>query len=76
MLLEKLLKNADIEMAYVDGRKVASLCYGPEIDLNSKPTNEELFDCFTNKDEVSAKIRVPSLMFKGIQGPVNAATCI
>ena len=76
MLLEKLLKNADIEMAYVDGRRVAALCYGAEIDLNSKPTHEELFDCFTNKDEVSSKIRIPSLMFKGIQGPVLAATTI
>lgn len=66
MLLEKLLKNADIEMAYVDGRRVAALCFSAEIDLNSKPSSEELFDCFTNKDEVSSKIRIPSLMFKGI----------
>ena len=76
MLLEKLLKNADLEMAYVDGRKVAQMGMGTEIDLNTKPSNEELFSCFTNKDEVSSKIKVPNLMFKGIQGPILAATCI
>ena len=38
MLVEKLLKGADVEMAYVDGRKVAALCYSSEIDLNTKPT--------------------------------------
>jgi hypothetical protein len=38
MLIEKLLKGADVEMAYVDGRKVAALCYSSEIDLNSKPS--------------------------------------
>jgi hypothetical protein len=27
MLLEKLLKGSSLEMAYVDGRKVAALCY-------------------------------------------------
>jgi hypothetical protein len=45
MLIEKLLKNSNIEMAYVDGRKVAELCFSSEIDLSSKPTNEELFNC-------------------------------
>lgn len=45
MLIEKLLKNSEVEMAYVDGRKVAALCYTSEIDLNSKPTELELFNC-------------------------------
>jgi hypothetical protein len=45
MLIEKLLKNSDIEIAYIDGRKVAGLCYNTEIDLSNKPTQEELFNC-------------------------------
>ncbi len=65
MLIEKLLKNSNIEMAYVDGRKVAALCFSSEIDLSSKPTNEELFNCIQNKDDVAGSIKVPSLMYKG-----------
>lgn len=72
MLLEKLLKGSPLEMAYIDGRKVAALCYSPQIDLNNKPSQQELFDCFTNKDEVAANIKVPSLMFKGVNGPIKA----
>lgn len=76
MLVEKLLKNADIEMAYIDGRKIAQLCYTTEIDLSSKPSEEDLFNCITNKDEVAQRIKVPSLMYKGHSGPVLAATNI
>jgi len=65
MLIEKLLKNSEVEMAYIDGRKVAALCYTSEIDLNSKPTELELFNCIQNKDEVASKIKIPSLMYKG-----------
>lgn len=54
MLLEKLLMHSSVEMAYIDGRKVAALCYTSDIDLNSKPTEEELFECVQNKDEVAA----------------------
>jgi len=64
MLLEKMLSKAAVEMAYVEGRKVAALCFG-DIDLSRKPTDEELFNCISNKDEVSASIQIPSLMFKG-----------
>jgi len=59
MLIEKLLQGADVEMAYVDGRKVAALCYSSEIDLSSKPTQDELFNCIQNKDEVAMGIKVP-----------------
>jgi len=64
MLLEKMLSKAAVEMAYVEGRKVAALCFG-DIDLSHKPTDEELFNCISNKDEVAASISIPSLMFKG-----------
>lgn len=48
-------------MAYIEGRKVADLA-GNEMDLN-KPSKEELYECIQNKDEVSLKIKIPSLMF-------------
>ena len=38
---------------------------GPDLNLNKKPTKEELYDCITNKDEVASRIKIPSLMFKG-----------
>ena len=76
MLIEKLLQNSSVEMAYIDGRKVAELCYGGEIDVANKPSNDELFDCINNKDEVSKSIRIPSLMFKGHEGPIKAAVVI
>jgi len=38
MLIEKLLKHSQVEMAYVDGRKVAALCLTSEIDVSYKPT--------------------------------------
>ena len=41
-----------------------------------KPSKEELYDCITNKDEVSLKIKIPSMMFKGPEGPIKAATVI
>lgn len=75
MLLEKLLASQGVEIAHVDGRKIASLCFG-DIDLSNKPSNEELYDCVTNKDEVSNKITIPTLMFKGHEGPAKAALCI
>lgn len=41
MLLEKLLSQSDVEMAYIDGQKVADLSR-EDLELE-KPSNEELF---------------------------------
>ena len=71
-----MLQGNDVEMAYVDGRKVAALCYSQEIDLNTKPSRDELFNCIQNKDEVAANSKTPYLRFKGFKGPELAATCI
>jgi len=46
-----------------------------EEDLK-KPTNEMLFDCIVNKDEVGKIIKIPSRMFKGPKGPELAAVTI
>ena len=48
MMIEKLLKNANADVVYINGRKVAQLCYTSEIDLNNKLADEELFDCIQN----------------------------
>ena len=61
-------------MAYVEGRKVAMLA-GSDMDLK-KPSKEDLYDCINNKDEVASRIKIPSLMFKGQEGPILAATVV
>ena len=73
-MLEKLLLDAEVEMAYIEGKKVALLAT-TEMDLK-KPSKEELYDCIVNKDDVSKKIKIPSMMFKGHEGPIVAATVI
>lgn len=73
-LIQRLLRESEVEMAYVEGRKVAMLA-GTEMDLK-KPPKEDLYDCILNKDEVASRIRIPSLMFKGTEGPILAATVI
>ena len=73
-LIQRLLAESDVEMAYVEGRKVAMLA-GADMDLK-KPSKEDLYDCINNKDEVASRIRIPSMMFKGQEGPILAATVI
>lgn len=51
MLLEKLLGESEVDLAYIEGRKVAGLAVG-ELDLKHKPTNEQIFDCIVNQDDV------------------------
>ena len=64
MLLEKLMSKSSVEMAFLDGRKVAALCFG-DIDLNNRPNDIDLFNCITNRDEVAGNISIPSVKFKG-----------
>ena len=73
-LIEKLLLDAGVDIAYVEGKKVAALATN-EMDLK-KPTKEELYECIVNKEDVSKKVKIPSMMFKGHEGPIIAATVI
>ena len=73
-LIQRLLTDSDVDMAYVEGRKVALLATA-EMDLK-KPSKEDLYDCIVNKDEVASRIKIPSMMFKGQEGPIFAATVI
>jgi hypothetical protein len=52
MLIEKMLGNYGVEIAYLDGRKVAALCFGGDLDVSAKPAQEELFKCITNQEEI------------------------
>jgi len=44
--IQRLLLESDVEMAYVEGRKVAMLA-GADMNLD-KPKKEDLYDCITN----------------------------
>ena len=59
-------------MAYIEGKDLVKLA---EEDLK-KPTNENLFDCIVNKEEVGKIIKIPTRMFKGPRGPELAAITI
>lgn len=72
--IQRLLSESEVELAYIEGRKVALLA-GVEMDLK-KPPKEELYDCIVNKNEVASRIKIPSMMFKGQEGPILAATVI
>ena len=61
-------------MALIEGRKVANLA-STDMDLK-KPSKEELYECIVNKEDMQSKIKIPSMMFKGHEGPIIAATVI
>lgn len=69
---EKLFSDYQVPIAYVDGRQLTFLA----LDTLTRPTKEEMFDCCSNKDEVSNNLKVPTRMFRGPQGPILAATTI
>ena len=72
MNFENLFKEYDVGLAYVDGRKLAGLAR----EALDKPTKEEIFDCITNKEEVGKMVKIPTIMFKGPDGPINAVVVI
>jgi hypothetical protein len=41
-----------------------------------KPTNDDLFECIVNKDEIANLVKIPTRMFKGPKGPDLAAVNI
>ncbi len=73
-LLEKMLATFNIDIAYVEGKEIVRLAEeGFEL---RKPSNDLLFDCVVNKEEVGKHIKIPSRMFKGPKGPEIAAVTI
>ncbi len=73
-LLEKFLSTYGVDLAYIEGKDLVRLAQSqPEL---KKPSNEQLFDCIVNKDDVLKVIKIPSRMFKGPRGPELAAITI
>lgn len=71
--LERLLTAFGIQLAYIDGKKVAALA---SVDLGV-PTKEELLNCVANRAEVEPQMVSLTQQFKqGSQGHHAAATKI
>jgi hypothetical protein len=68
MNFENMFKEHDVQLAYVDGRKLVELAR----ENLDKPTKEEMFKCITNQDEVGKLVKIPTIMFKGPEGPIKA----
>jgi hypothetical protein len=74
-LLEKFLATYGVDLAYIDGKQLVALAQS-QAPERQRPTNEMLFDCIENKEDVSKIIKIPSRMFKGPRGPELAAITI
>ena len=72
MNFENLFKEFEVQLGYVDGRKLVNLAR----ESLDRPTKEEMFDCINNKEEVGQFVKIPTIMFKGPDGPIKAATVI
>eukprot|EP01065_Artemidia_motanka_P012338 TRINITY_DN16790_c0_g1_i1.p1 TRINITY_DN16790_c0_g1~~TRINITY_DN16790_c0_g1_i1.p1 ORF type:complete len:948 (+),score=284.41 TRINITY_DN16790_c0_g1_i1:65-2908(+) len=59
-LLEQLLGDFGIPLAYIDGKKLAKLA---EIDMGT-PSTEQLMACIANRDEVAPLMEVPGRRFQ------------
>ncbi|EFC42140.1 hypothetical protein NAEGRDRAFT_69956 [Naegleria gruberi] len=70
-LLEKLLRDFTVPLAYVDGKKVVFLA-----ERTIDPNNRQLIDCLVNAENVIPYIKLPDVKFMGRNGQNNAATCI
>lgn len=68
MNFENMFKEHDVQLAYVDGRKLVELAR----ENLDKPTKEEMFKCITNQEEVGKLVKIPTIMFKGPEGPIKA----
>jgi len=68
-VLEKVLNDYDIKVAYIDGKKLARLA---EISFG-KPTLADLLDCIVNQEDINKVIKIPQNMFKGANGKILAA---
>ena len=56
--LEKLLRNKNINMAWVEGKKLADLA-----DELKKPSDSDLINCLLNKEIVEKVLVMPERKF-------------
>ncbi|CAF4056524.1 unnamed protein product [Rotaria sp. Silwood2] len=73
-LLEKLMYNYFVPIALINGEKVAELAQF--IEIERKPTLEELLSTIINRDEVEKLIKQPGRRFLGKSGKERAAIII
>ena len=71
-MIEKMLEKYNVTFAYVDGKSIAALS---EEELRV-PTEQDLFECIVNKDQVGEQMRNPQNKYQGVKGPLLAAVCI
>ena len=71
-LLEKILTDYDIKIAYIDGKKLAKLAEA----AFGKPSLLDLLGCIVNQDDINKVIKIPQNMYKGPNGKALAATKI
>ena len=70
--MERLLGSYNVPYAYVDGKRVARLA----ISDPARPSNQELFSCMINLDQIEEYTKRPQRMFRGTQGNELAAIYI
>ncbi|CAF3545026.1 unnamed protein product [Rotaria sordida] len=73
-ILEKLMHDYAIPVAFIHGEKVAELAQ--TIEFEHKPTIEELLSTVINRDEVEELIKKPGRRFYGSGGKERAAIAI
>lgn len=73
-MLENLCQTYLISVAFVDGNKVADL--SNKLQIEQKPTQEELLSTFINRDDIENIINTPGRRFLGYEGKKLAAVAI
>ncbi|CAF2899332.1 unnamed protein product [Rotaria sp. Silwood2] len=73
-ILEKLMHDYAIPVAFINGEKVSELAQ--TIEFEHKPTLEELLSTLINRDEVEELIKKPGRRFFGSGGKERAAIAI
>jgi hypothetical protein len=71
-LLEKILGQAEIPFAMIDGKKVYQLA----LDESEQPSKHKLLGCIVNSESILPQIKLPSLEFEGENGKAKAAVFI
>eukprot|EP00668_Euglena_longa_P032973 GGOE01042466.1.p1 GENE.GGOE01042466.1~~GGOE01042466.1.p1 ORF type:complete len:905 (-),score=220.92 GGOE01042466.1:122-2485(-) len=69
--LEALLTDFEIPLAYIDGKKVASLAV-----VTKKPTSDQLMDCIANRAEVTEMISDPYRSIRALKAIVKMQSVV
>lgn len=70
--LEKMLTKYQVPHAVINGKRLSDLS---EMELRN-PSQEQLFDCLINHEEVGDYIKIPTRMFKGPNGTEIACVTV